>query len=117
MEYTHDVQKWNGKCFSKSKSSSTSYYSMGAYMPGDDDIDEADVDTLGELYKLWRDSKKATRLAAKKSGGIIFTSTQSRRDSTRTGNRYSLITCARGKYTVVETRCFLSRWQSEEGYL
>ena len=30
---------------------------MGAYMPGDDDIDEVDVDTLGELYKLWREAK------------------------------------------------------------
>ena len=54
MGYTHTVQKWNGKIFVQFESSSTSYYSMGAYMPGDDDIDEADVDTLGELYKLWR---------------------------------------------------------------
>lgn len=47
MGYTHTVQKWNGKIFVKFESSSTSYYSMGAYMPGDDDIDETDVDTLG----------------------------------------------------------------------
>ena len=48
MGYTHTVQKWNGKIFVQFESSSTSYYSMGAYMPGDDDIDEADVDTLGK---------------------------------------------------------------------
>lgn len=57
MEYTHKVQKWNGEIFVQFESSSTSYYSMGAYMPGDDDIDEVDVDTLGELYKLWREAK------------------------------------------------------------
>ena len=57
MGYTHTVQKWNGKIFVKFESSSTSYYSMGAYMPGDDDIDETDVDTLGELYKRWQEAK------------------------------------------------------------
>ena len=57
MGYTHTVQKWNGKIFVQFESSSTSYYSMGAYMPGDDDIDEAEVDTLGELYKLWQEAK------------------------------------------------------------
>lgn len=57
MKYTHKVQKWNGKCFVQRESSSTSYYSMGAYMPGDDDIDTADVDTIGELYKLWQEAK------------------------------------------------------------
>ena len=30
MEYTHKVQKWNGKIFVQCESSSTSYYSMGA---------------------------------------------------------------------------------------
>lgn len=28
MGYTHTVQKWNGKIFVQSESSSTSYYSM-----------------------------------------------------------------------------------------
>ena len=57
MGYTHTVQKWNGKIFVQLESSSTSYYSMGAYMPGDDDIDEVEADTLGELYKLWQEAK------------------------------------------------------------
>lgn len=57
MEYSHKVQKWNGKIFTEERSSSTSYYSMGAFMPGDYDVDEADVDTLGELYKLWQEAK------------------------------------------------------------
>lgn len=57
MGYTHKVQKWNGTAFVERSSSTTSYYSMGAYMPGDDDVDDADVETLGELYRLWQEAK------------------------------------------------------------
>lgn len=57
MEYKHRVQRWSGKSFVEEWSSSTSYYSMGAYLDGDGDIDDTDVDTLGELYKLWQDAK------------------------------------------------------------
>jgi hypothetical protein len=72
MEYTHEVQKWNGKNFVKRESSSTSYYSMGAYMPGDDDIDEVDVDTLGELYKLWKEAKAADASCGEKEWKYRF---------------------------------------------
>lgn len=72
MGYTHTVQKWNGKIFVQFESSSTSYYSMGAYMPGDDDIDEADVDTLGELYKLWQEAKAGDASCGEKGMEVPF---------------------------------------------
>ena len=61
MNYTHDVQKWKNGIFVKERSTTTSYYSMGAYQEGDDDIDDVEVDTLGELYKLWQDAKVGDR--------------------------------------------------------
>ena len=65
-------RKWNGKNFVKRESSSTSYYSMGAYMPGDDDIYEVDVDTLGELYKLWKEAKAADASCGEKGWKYHF---------------------------------------------
>ena len=113
MEYTHKVQKWNGEIFVQCESSSTSYYSMGAYMPGDDDIDEVDVDTLGELYKLW----PGTHLAEKRNGNTAFTSTLSRKKSARTESRYLPTTFAREKSTGEEIKFFSNRRSNEEGYI
>lgn len=66
----HKVNKWikpgevlaNGFVvtngfFKEVWSESTSYYSLAAYLDGDEDQDEIEVDTLWELYKMWQEEK------------------------------------------------------------
>lgn len=65
-EYTHKVKYWNGKYIATRQSKSTHYYSMGAHQPGDYDIDEADVDTLSDLYKLWTEAKAGDKACGEK---------------------------------------------------
>lgn len=55
MHVEHTVWKWNGSTFVRVKSNSNVYYSLGSGRYGDTDLDVEDVDTLGELYKMWRD--------------------------------------------------------------
>ena len=106
MEYTHKVQKWNGEIFVQCESSSTSYYSMGAYMPGDDDIDEVDVDTPESSINYGGRQRPGTHLAEKRNGNTAFTSTLSRKKSARTESRYLPTTFAREKSTGEEIKFF-----------
>ena len=41
-------------------------------MPGDDDIDEADVETLGELYRLWKEAKAGDAACGEKEWKYHF---------------------------------------------
>ncbi len=72
MEYKHRVQKWNGKYFEEAWSSSTSYYSMGAYLEGGDDTDDTEVETLGDLYKLWQEGKRGDAACCEKGWKYRF---------------------------------------------
>ena len=88
---------------------------MGAYMPGDDDIDEAEVDTLGELYKLWQEAKAGDASCGEKEWKYRFYKhTIKGRKNARTESRYLPTTFARGKSTGGETRSFSNRRGREE---
>lgn len=60
-EYRHTVKKWENNHFRDVASTSTSYYSIASHMDEGDDIDEMDVNTLGELYKLWQEQKSSDK--------------------------------------------------------
>lgn len=72
MEYKHRVHKWNGHYFKEEWSSSTSYYSMGAYLDNGDDTDDTEVETLGDLYKLWQEAKKGDAACCEKGWKYRF---------------------------------------------
>ena len=72
MGYTHYVQKWNGKNFEKRLSDCTTFYSIGAYLDGDDDVDSVETETLGELYKLWQDMKDSDKTVGEKGWKYRF---------------------------------------------
>lgn len=72
MEYKHEVLKWNGWTFVKRQSTATSYYSIGSYMIGDDDVDEMEVETVSELYKLWQELKEGDKAAGEKGWRYHF---------------------------------------------
>lgn len=56
--FTHTVKKWRDGYFTEERSASTVFFSMGAHLAGDDDIEDVAVETLGELYRLWQDAKR-----------------------------------------------------------
>lgn len=72
MSYRHCVQKWRNGIFVKETSETTEYYSLGAYLEGDDDIDDTEVDTLGELYKLWQEAKEGDKASGEKGWKYHF---------------------------------------------
>lgn len=72
MSYKHYVQKWHNGIFVKETSETTEYYSLGAYLEGSDDIDDIEVDTLGELYKLWQDAKEDDKMSNEKGWKYHF---------------------------------------------
>lgn len=72
MEYRHQVQKWNGKTFEPYMSSAVKFYSIGAYLEGSDDIDNIEVETLGELYRLWQELKAGDKACCEKGWKYRF---------------------------------------------
>ena len=72
MDYKHRVQKWNGHYFKEEISSSTSYYSMAAYLDGGDDTDDTEVETLADLYKLWKEAKAGDAACCEKGWKYRF---------------------------------------------
>lgn len=72
MGYSHYVQKWNGKNFETRLSDCTTFYSIGAYLDGDDDIDSVETETLGELYMLWESMRAGDKNAGEKGWKYHF---------------------------------------------
>lgn len=114
MEYAHKVQKWNGKQFVQRESSSTSYYSMGAYMPGNDDIDEVDVDTLGELYKLWQEAKAGDVSCGEKEWKYHFYKHTIKAEKRSDGKPVFTDYVCEGKSIAGETKSFSNRRRHKE---
>lgn len=63
MEWKHEVWHFDNekRVFVKVEITDTVYYSLGPYQPGDDDVEEIDVQTLGDLYLMWQDQKKGDK--------------------------------------------------------
>lgn len=72
MKFTHKVQKWENGYFTEKTSESTTYFSMGAHLEGDDDVDDVAVETLRELYLLWQDAKRGDKACREKGWKYSF---------------------------------------------
>lgn len=72
MEYKHQVQKWNGRAFETHMSSAVNFYSIGAYLEGSDDVDNIEVETLGELYRLWQELMAGDKACCEKGWKYRF---------------------------------------------
>lgn len=53
-------------------SSATVYYSISPYMDGDDDIDETDVATVGDLWRMWQEMKAGDKACGERGWKYHF---------------------------------------------
>lgn len=83
MEYRHQVQKWNGRAFETHMSSAVNFYSIGAYLEGGDDVDNIEVETLGELCRLWQELKAEDKACCEKGWKYRFYSHEVRAEAGR----------------------------------
>lgn len=72
MAYNHLVQKWNGRIFVSQISTSMHYFSLGAHLDGDYDIEDIAVETIVELYRLWQEQKAGDKACGEKGWKYSF---------------------------------------------